>query len=331
MKRAAFLGVILAAWILPAWDALPPAAGGVPAASGGAASGGAASGGAASGGAASGSTPPAPLQVILHGTGYPRPEPERAGPATAVVCDGKVYLVDAGRGVLLRLAATELPLKSIQAVFLTHLHSDHTSGLPDLFATSWIFGRNTPLELYGPRGTQPAARALEAFYAADTHIRRDLVEMLPGAGATIRAHEIEEGPIYEDAAVRITAFAVDHHPVEPAFGYRFDARGKSVVISGDTRPSENLIRHARGADVLVHEAYLPEHFDRVDTPAVAARLKSYHSSAEEAGQVASRAGVKLLVLTHLVPGGPEKTFLERAGKYFSGKIVVGRDLMRFDP
>jgi len=129
--------------------------------------------------------------------------------------------------------------------------------------------------------------------------------------------------------VRITAFPVDHRPVEPAFGFRFEAPGKSVVISGDTRPSENLIRHAKGADILIHESYLPEHFDRVDNAKVAARLKAYHTSAEEAGQVASRAGVKTLVLTHLIPADAEKTFLERAGKHFKGKIVVGRDLMRF--
>lgn len=135
--------------------------------------------------------------------------------------------------------------------------------------------------------------------------------------------------VYEDDTVRVTAFEVDHRPVEPAFGYRFDAGGKSVVISGDTRPSQNLIRHAKGADVLVHEAYLPEHFDRVDAPEVAARLKRYHTSAEEAGQVAQEAGVKLLVLTHVIPGNAEKTFLERARKHFTGKIVVGRDLMRF--
>lgn len=269
------------------------------------------------------------MQVIVLGTGYPRPDPERAGPATAVVVGEKVFLVDAGRAVVMRLAATEYPLKAIRAVFLTHLHSDHTSGLPDLFSTSWIFGRYAPLELYGPMGTAELAVALEKFFAADIHIRRDLTEKHPGAGATIRAHTVREGVVYQDSEVRVTAFAVDHRPVEPAFGYRFDARGKSVVISGDTAPSQILIRHAKGADVLVHEAYLPEHFDRVDTPEVAARLKRYHTSAEEVGQVAQQAQVKMLVLTHLIPGNAETAFLERAGKHFKGKIVVARDLMRF--
>lgn len=275
------------------------------------------------------------MQVILLGTGYPRPDPERAGPATAVVVGEKVFIVDAGRGVVLRLWAAELPLKNIRAVFLTHLHSDHISGLPDLFNTSWIFGRHRPLELYGPKGTEEMAAALLDFFAADIPVRRDLTEMHPGEGATINTHGVEEGVVYEDADLRVTAFAVDHRPVEHAFGYRFDllapdgTTAKSVVISGDTRPSQNLIRYAKGVDILIHEAYLPEHFDRVDTPEVAANLKAYHTSAEEVGKVAAEAGVKLLVLTHLVPGNADATFLERAAKHFKGKIVVGRDLLRF--
>ena len=135
--------------------------------------------------------------------------------------------------------------------------------------------------------------------------------------------------VYKDADVTITAFEVDHRPVVPAFGYRFDSGGKSIVISGDTRPSENLIRHARGVDVRVHEVYLPEYLDKVDTPEVAARLKAYHSSPEEVGDVAQKAGVKLLVLTHLVPGNEDKAILERVSKRFSGKVVAGKDLMRF--
>jgi ribonuclease Z len=270
---------------------------------------------------------PAPL-VILLGTGYPRPDPAHAGPATAVVVGEKWFLVDAGRGVTLRIAATNLKYEAFQAVFLTHLHSDHTAGLPDFFTTSWQFGRKTtPLQLYGPSGVQQLSKAMLQFFAYDIHIRRDLVEHHPAAGATIETHVVREGVIYDDGAVRVTAFKVEHPPVEPAFGYRFDAGGKSIVISGDTRPSANLIRYAKGADILVHEAYLPEHFDRVDTPAIAARLKAYHTSAEEAGEVAAKAEVKILVLTHLIPAGAEETFRQRAATRFKGTIIVGRDLL----
>jgi ribonuclease Z len=269
------------------------------------------------------------MQVVLLGTGYPRPDPNRAGPSAAVLVGKKVFVVDAGRGVVLRLAATEIPLASVDTVFLTHLHSDHTADLPDLFTTTWIGGRAVPLQLYGPPGTPRLAKAMLDFFAPDIHIRRDLTEMLPAAGATIQTHILREGIVYQDAKVKITAFAEDHRPVESAFGYRFDSHGKSIVISGDTRPNDNLVRYAKGVDVLLLEAYLPEHFDRVDKPDVAARLKRYHTSAEEAGQIAAKAGVRLLVLTHLIPADVDQTFLERASKYFHGKIVVGRDLMHF--
>jgi ribonuclease Z len=322
------------------------------------------------------------MQVILLGTGYPRPDPERAGPSTAVVVGDRVFIVDAGRNVMTRFWQTGLPSKNFRAVFLTHLHSDHTSGLPDLFATSWIFGRHQPLAFYGPEGTDQLADALLQYFAEDIRIRRDLTEMQPAAGATLRVKTVREGVVYEDDDVRVTAFAVDHRPVVPAFGYRFDllapgsgdeagvAAGRppasssafrqgtasavphsdkekgalapevspsspsrrivySVVISGDTRPSENLIKHAKGTAILVHEVYLPEHFDDVDSPEVAARLKAYHTSADEVGQVAAAAEVKLLVLTHVIPGDGEKTILDRASRHFKGKIVVGKDLMKF--
>jgi ribonuclease Z len=271
----------------------------------------------------------AALEVLLLGTGYPRPDPERAGPSTVVVHEEKWFVVDAGRGATMRIAATDLKYANLKAVFLTHLHSDHTAGLPDLFNTSWQFGRKTsPLELYGPPGTRKLSDGMLLFFEEDIRLRRDVLEKHPAAGATIRTHIVKEGVVYDDGAVKVTAFVVDHKPVPHTFGYRFDAGGKTIVVAGDMRPNDNLVKYAKGADVLVLEAYLPEHFDKVDTPAVAARLKSYHTSAEEAGQLATRAGVKTLVLTHLIPANAEETFRERAAKHFKGEIVVGRDLMR---
>jgi ribonuclease Z len=273
----------------------------------------------------------AALVVLLLGTGYPRPDPQRAGPSTVVIAGDAWFVVDAGRGATMRIAATDLQYAKLRGVFLTHLHSDHTAGLPDVFNTSWQFGRKTvPLELYGPRGTKQLANAMLDFFAEDIHWRRDVLEKHPAAGATIRTHIVREGVVYDDGKVKVAAFAVDHRPVVNAFGYRFESGGRTVVISGDTRPTENLVRHAKGADVLVLEAYLPEHFDRVDTPEVAGRLKSYHTSAEEAGQLAARAGVKTLVLTHLIPGNSDDIFRERAARHFNGTIIVGRDLLRVE-
>ena len=269
------------------------------------------------------------LVVILLGTGFPRPDPARASASTAVVAGGKWFVVDAGRGATLRIAGTDLNYANLAAVFLTHLHSDHTAGLPDLFDTSWQFGRKTvPLELYGPPGTKRLANAMLEFFAEDIHLRRDLLEKHPGAGATIRTHIVREGVVHDDGEVKVTAFAVDHKPVEYAFGYKFEADGRTIVISGDTRPTENLVRYAKGADVLVLEAYLPEFFDKVDSREVAERLKRYHTTADEAGELAAAAGVKTLVLTHLIPGDADETFRERAARKFKGTIVVGRDLVK---
>ena len=271
------------------------------------------------------------MEVVLLGTGYPKPDPERAGPATAVIVNDKVFLVDTGRGVMMRYAALNLPYTNIKAVFLTHLHSDHISGLPDVFTTTWIFGRKTPLELYGPKGVKGVADGVLKMFAVDIPIRRDLTESNPAAGAKFNVHTIKEGVVYQDEDVKITAFLVDHVFVKPAFGYLFEGGGRKIVISGDTRPSDNLVKHARDADVLIHEVYAPGRFEEKNDPKVAEKLKRYHTSAEEVGRIAERAGVKLLVLSHIVSPEPEyaKLIEEGVQKHYKGKFVLGKDLMRF--
>jgi ribonuclease Z len=267
------------------------------------------------------------MQLILLGTGYPYPSAERAGPSCAVIAGEKLFIVDAGRGSVMRLAAVgRNPWNSIEAVFLTHLHSDHIDALPDIFHCAWEFGKGAPFQLYGPKGTQAVADGILQFYGPDIHIRRDLTEKLSAQGAKIDVREIQEGVVYETPGkVKVTAFLVDHRPVEPAFGYRFDDGKNSIVITGDMRPNPNLIRFAAGADVLVHEAFLR----RSSAPSERwSSIYDYHSSAREAGEAAEKAKVKTLVLTHLIPANAtEQDFLNEAKSAFSGKIMVGRDLM----
>ncbi len=268
------------------------------------------------------------MQLILLGTGYPYPSAEQAGPSCAIVVGERAFIVDAGRGVGMHIAATGLTWSSIVAAFLTHLHSDHIDGLPDLFHSSWEFGAGKPFELYGPKGTQEVANGLLQFYGPDILIRRDLTEKLSAEGARINVHEIQEGVVYNlPDVVKITAFLEDHPPVKPAFGYRFDAGRHSIVITGDTRPNQNLVKFAAGADILVHEAYVRRSSTAGADDDQRWSVYKYHSSAREAGETAAKAKVKTLVLTHLFPASAsEQEFLDEAKKSFSGKIIVGRDL-----
>ncbi len=273
------------------------------------------------------------IYLVLLGTGYPYPSAERAGPSCAVIVGQRVFIVDAGRGTVMRLAATGIPWSAIEAAFLTHLHSDHIDGLPDLFHSTWQFGNGKPFDLYGPEGTKSIADGILQFYAPDIRIRRDLTEKLYPEGARIRAREIQEGVVFEILEeVTITAFLVDHDPVKPAFGYRFDAGEHSIVITGDTRPNPNLTRYAEGADILVHEAYVRSDSSADTSDTKRWSIYDYHTSAKEAGEVAEKAKVKILVLTHLIPAGAsEKDFLDEAKKGFGGEIIVGKDLTVIRP
>ena len=193
------------------------------------------------------------IKVTLLGTGTPRPMIERFGASILVQAGKENLLFDAGRGCTIRLWQLGAPLKDVNRVFLTHLHSDHTVGIPDLWLTGWIFDRAEPLEVWGPKGTGQMMAGLRQAYGYDIEVRSKFGNSR--AGAEIRAHDIHEGVVYEANGVKVTAFLVDHGNVKPAFGYRVDYGGHSVVLSGDTRPSENLVKHAQGVDLLVHEVY----------------------------------------------------------------------------
>ncbi len=272
-------------------------------------------------------------RVILLGTGTPNADPDRAGPSTAIVVDGVAYLVDAGAGVVRRAAAASaidsapaLAAARLGVVFLTHLHSDHTLGLPDLMYTPWTLGRTTPLAVYGPPGTSAMVRHLAAAYAEDVDVRLHGGEPSNATGHGARAHDVAPGVVYRDALVAVTAFAVPHGAWTHAYGYRFDTPDRSIVISGDTGPSEAVVRACRGCDVLVHEviasASLAER-----PPAWKAYHTRYHTSGDSVGAIAARAGAKLLVLSHLLPPGVnDAALLGEVRRRFAGAVAVGRDL-----
>ena len=273
--------------------------------------------------------------VVFLGTGMPSPNPERQGPSLAIVANGKAYLVDAGTGVVRQAAAAyrngikPLGANRLDIAFLTHLHSDHTLGLPDLILTPWVMGRTAPLQLYGPAGTQAMADNIEKAYAEDIQVRIQGLEHLSTTGHRAVVHEIQPGVVYQDTNVKVTAFAVKHGSWKEALGYRFDANGKSVVISGDTRPADSVVEACSGCDLLVHEVYS-------GTPAGpedAAYFSSFHTSAKELGEIAAKAKPKQLVVWHYVPLGNTDVMkmVEEIHQAFHGAVVVANDLDVISP
>ena len=285
----------------------------------------------------------ATFKVILLGTaGGPTINAERLGISTLVVAGTEQLLFDAGRGLTFGLARLSIPASTVTKVFLTHLHSDHIVSVPELFLFPWASqGRKTPLRIWGPEGTSAMTAKLNEAFAFDIHTRRDVDEKFSPDGITIVATDVTEGIVYEASGVKVTAFLVDHGPVKPALGYRVDYGGHSVVFSGDTKPSDNLVKFARGADVLIHEVGRSK-----DDPALvgppdellpglagttrgqAKTVAEHHTDAAEAARVFQRINPRLAVFSHANSSPVETLATVRRG--YAGRVEFGSDLMTID-
>ena len=258
------------------------------------------------------------MRVTLLGTGTPFPNAERFGSAILVEMAGKKLLFDCGRGVVIRLAQARVNPKDIDDLFLTHLHSDHVVGIPDLWLSGWFLGRSKPLPIWGPPGTRSMTEHLVQAFGFDISIRQAAPDPLPAKGVEIDAKEIEQGEIYNDGSARVSAFLVDHGPVKPAFGYRIDSAGHSVVISGDTKFCQNLVDFARDADCLIHAAWSAGWKNPLPPS------KRSIASAEDAGRVFAMVKPKLGVVYHYKDEGG---LGDAVRKEFKGPFVIARDLM----
>lgn len=271
--------------------------------------------------------------VITLGTGTPVPNPARNGPATAVTVGQRVFLFDAGPGVMRQAAAAGLPIDGVTAAFISHLHTDHTAGLPDLIYTTWTMGRALPLRLHGPPGLRRMTDHILAAWSEDTTIRVTGLERGRPGGYRLDVREASAGVLYDSGGVRVTAIPVPHGDWEHAIGWRIDTPRRSVVISGDARYSEAL-EQAAGVDVLVHEVYIEARVAPEPRPGGEMwpeYMRANHTSDGELGGLAARARPRLLLLSHvLFMGGTEQELLDgirRAG--FTGRVVVAADLGRY--
>ncbi len=274
-------------------------------------------------------------KVVLLGTGNPNPDPNHAGPATAIVVNDTPYIIDFGAGVVRRAAAVSpryggsikgLAVKKIKRAFLTHLHSDHTVGYPDLILTPWVMGRDEPLEVYGPEGIISMTENILSAYREDIRYRLYGLEPANNQGWRVHAHEIKEGVIYTDDNVKVEAFAVKHGSWPNAFGFRFTTPDRIIVISGDTRPCENIVKYSKGADILIHEVYCKKTYERKNE-----FWKKYHAqnhtSTYELAEIAQKARPGLVILYHILFwGADEQQLLDEMKEKYDGKVVAGRDL-----
>jgi ribonuclease Z len=284
------------------------------------------------------------FKVTLLGTGSPRPSPDRNGPSTLVEAGGLKLVFDMGRGNTVSLFRARVPLGSIDAHFITHLHSDHINGLPDLYLTGWLgvpyANRTKAFVVYGPQGTTAMMKNLFAAFSEDRRIRIE-DEHYPASGLEIDSHDIDEGPVFERNGVKVSAFPVFHgEHIKPALGYRIDYKGHSVVLSGDTKYSKRVETEATGSDLLVHEVAAVSG----DPEAVLARYPAYriildhHTDPQQAGALFAKAKPKLAVYSHIVlpsnradgvPAATPGEITAQTRRSYSGPLVVGADMMQF--
>ncbi len=278
----------------------------------------------------------AQTKLVLLGTGTPFADPERSGPSLAIVVGGHSYLVDAGPGLVRRASAAYkkgiqgLQADQLRTLFLSHLHSDHTTGLSDLIFTPAVLDRNAPLRIFGPKGTKKMVRHTQQAFQEDMKIRIHGLEFGNAMGYQVQVQEISPGLIYQDSLVRVKAFRVNHGSWKEAFGFRFETADKIIVVSGDCTYSEELIEQAKGADILVHEVYSSIGLNKREQ-----RWKNYHStfhtSPEQLSRIAQLAKPKLVVLTHqLFFGTPPDQLLQEVKNAYAGMVVQGNDLDVFD-
>ena len=273
------------------------------------------------------------FRVTLLGTGAPPPSIERFGPSTLVEVGREKFIFDAGRGAMQRLHQLGIAFNEITGLFLTHHHSDHVVGFPDLWLTGWIgrpWGKRcAPLPVWGPVGTSEMMEHLPKAFHVDIRVRS---KSYPPDGVKLIAEEINEGGVFENDGIKVTAFEVDHGGEDlAAFGYRIDYGGRSAVLSGDTTFNENLIEHARGADLLVHEVTAAAG-SAAEGAQQLKRITAYHTTAAQAGEVFARAEPKLAVFNHLLLFGSATAddLIPAARQHYAGPLIVGEDLLQIE-
>lgn len=282
-----------------------------------------------------GSTGNAQTTLVLLGTGNPRPTPERSGPASAVVYNNVAYVFDAGPGIVRRASAAAernnipaLVPRRLRVVFLTHLHSDHTLGLPDLIFSPWVMGRKEPLVVYGPKGTREMVEHIEAAWRQDIDIRIHGLEHANDTGNRVVVHEIEPGVVYREGQMEVTAVPVHHGSWPQAYGYRVRTPDRVIVISGDCSPSPALVEACQGCDILLHEVYSEAGLQKEGEEWIK-YMHQFHTSAAELGGIAAKAHPKLLVLYHFTFSPDTKTaeaMLRELKEHYQGPVAAGSDL-----